>query len=108
MVARLALSALLFLTLMVLHCSDRSAEVTVRWEDPATDKVGYKVERRDGDDGSFQEIAKTPPDVTSVTDNVVLGKLYCYRVGAVQQSGEVAYLDETCRRADPVGDGWTQ
>jgi fibronectin type 3 domain-containing protein len=108
MAARVAVSALLFMTLVVMHCTDQSAEMTVRWQDPATEKVGYRIERQEGEKGEFREIATTPPDVTSFTDSdVVTGRLYCYRVGAVQTTGEVAYLDKTCRTADQADDEWT-
>ena len=102
MAGRIALSVMLFLTLVVLHCSDRSSEMTVRWVGQSADTVGYKVERHEGEDGAFREIGTTPPEVTSFTDDgVVSGKMYCYRIGAVQPSGEIAYLEQTCRRTDP-------
>jgi hypothetical protein len=40
---------------------------------------------------------------------VGLGKKYRYRVDAIQQSGEIAYLNKTCRCLEPAaaGEEWT-
>ena len=70
-------------------------QVTLRWEDHSSNEQGFKVERKDGPDGRYREIATVGRDITTYTDKGrVPGETYYYRIRAFNQIGHSAYTDE--------------
>jgi len=56
---------------------------------------GFKIERRTGSGGRFEEIGTVPPDTTTFTDNTVSGsQTYTYRVRSYNVMGNSAYSNE--------------
>ena len=64
--------------------------VTLTWTDNSNDETGFNVWRRDGTEGSWDNVttSATSADATSATDNVTEAKIYSYRVSAINSYGE--------------------
>lgn len=57
--------------------------VDLSWIDNSPNESGFKVERKDGTNGTFRLIGYTPANATTFTDpNVIAGTIYYYRVTA--------------------------
>ena len=71
--------------------ADNATQVTLRWTDPATNEIGYIVERKVGAAGTFVLLTSPPlpPSSVAYTDTVglVAGTTYYYRVGAIGSTG---------------------
>jgi hypothetical protein len=58
------------------------------------------VERKDGPEGNYREIATVGPNITTYTDKgLVPGKTYFYRIRAFSQTGYSEYTNETSYEA---------
>src|SRR5712692_3929373 len=74
-----------------------AAQLTLTWIDASTGELGFAVERSTGTTGSFTEVARTGPDVTTYTDPTVDAETsYCYRVRAFSAVEYSAYSDVAC------------
>jgi len=63
-------------------------------------EVALTIERKDGNNGSFREIATLPAKASAFTDSgIVPGKVYYYRAGAVTADGTISYSPEMAARA---------
>lgn len=72
-----------------------STSVRLIWTDLWTDEEGYKIERKTGSDGSFEQVASTDQDScgyldTSLTD----GLQYVYRIRAIKRNWHSEYSNE--------------
>src|SRR5712692_4652763 len=74
-----------------------AAQLTLTWIDASTGELGFVVERSTGTTGSFAEVTRTGPGVTTYTDRTVAAEtLYCYRVRAFNAADYSAYSDVAC------------
>jgi hypothetical protein len=73
------------------------AQLTLQWTDNSDNENGFKIERKTGAGGTFQQIATTGPNATSFPDTVLAsGTTYCYRIRAFNTAGDSAYTNEAC------------
>jgi|GEM_PF-4918610 len=71
-----------------------STQVILSWADNSNNETGFKIERRTGI-GSYSQIATVGANVTSYSDNSVVGSTpYSYRVRATNATGDSAYSNE--------------
>jgi hypothetical protein len=78
------------------------AKLTVRWTDNSWDETAFLIERADGD-GSFVQIAATPPDSVSYDDDTAMaGMVYRYRVRAKNDAGYSPYSNVVTNAATIV------
>lgn len=81
----------------LLPCTALAAQLTLTWDDNASDETGFRVERRLEGASDFFWIAAVETNVVSYLDtNVELGKSYCYRVQAYNPGGVSEYSNEAC------------
>ncbi|HUP01371.1 MAG TPA: alpha/beta fold hydrolase [Gemmatimonadota bacterium] len=77
--------------------------IDLSWTDNASDEDGYRIERREGQTGSFVEIATVGPDITTYSDDGLTQQTeYCYRVIAFNTDGNSAYSNESCATTPSV------
>ncbi len=74
-------------------------QVTVTWQDTATNELGFQVERKGGSDGEFSLIGTAEANTTFYKDNAVTpNTVYIYRVRAFNLTGASSYSAETSVR----------
>ena len=74
------------------NSSPNKREVTLTWDDNATDEQFYHVERSASPDGGFVEVGTAAADATSYRDTTVAAKTpYYYRVRASNAGGYSGY-----------------
>jgi len=65
-----------------------SSETRLAWRDASTNETGFKIERKTGENGSWQEIATTQRNAEFYSDSgLTEGTTYFYRVLAVNDDG---------------------
>lgn len=70
--------------------------IDLSWIDAADNEDGFRIERRLGQAGSFQQIAALGPNVSSYADGALSGATeYCYRVIAFNPQGD-GVSNESC------------
>ena len=73
--------------------SDR--QVNLVWQDSSSNERGFKIERKQGVEGAYREIATVGHNVTTYTDtDVTKGATYYYRVRAYNVHGYSNYSKE--------------
>ena len=96
---------LIHLTLLVVIAWDyeaNAAQLFLSWADNSKDEEGFRIERKKGTQGKYEEIAIVAPNVTSYTDlSAQAGTKYCYRVRAFNAAGNSTYSQEICTTAAP-------
>jgi len=94
---RVAIAALLFLTIFTWHAEAIAGQLTESWVNNTGDAIGISVERSMGSTGMFTEIATTGATATAYTDLTVAdGTTYCYRVRAYNQTAYSSYSNTAC------------
>jgi fibronectin type 3 domain-containing protein len=74
--------------------------IQLAWEDQNPTKTVYRVERKEGPNGSYKPIAMLPPGSTGFTDpEAKEGVQYYYRIQAVTPDGQVLYSNEIPARS---------
>lgn len=71
----------------------RAAQVTLTWQDNSVNEAGFEIQRDSG--GGFATIATTARDATTYVDadgSLVAGTTYSYKVRAVNQTGQSAFI----------------
>jgi hypothetical protein len=77
--------------------STTSTRIDLSWSDHSGTESGFRLERKLGTSGAFQEIAIVGPNVTSFQNTGLLGNTqYCYRVRAFAAGENSAYSNECC------------
>jgi subtilisin family serine protease len=74
-----------------------STHIDLTWSDnsdPAFNEDGFRVERRKGTSGNYQEVAAVGQDVTTYSDPVSEEGAYYYRVRAYNSFGASSYSNE--------------
>ena len=107
------LLVLLFLTLLTplvswgqgqppttLLANGDAGPVTLTWQDNASDELGFRIERKDGD-AAWREIATVGKDVVTFTDKVFDQNTFCYRVYAFN-SVLSDFSNESCITKPPT------
>ena len=93
--------ALQFLTVVLSVCGvyqlALGAQLTLSWNDNSTNEGGFRIERRIGTSGTYQQLANVAANTTTYTDlNLASGATYCYRVLAFNSAGNSPYSNEDC------------
>jgi len=98
------LVALIVLLVAIAYAGySHAAQLTITWTDNSDNEFGFKIERRQGATGTFNQIATVGPDITSYTDFSLTDETtYCYRVRAFNGSGDSDYTNEDCAIAAVV------
>lgn len=79
-----------------------NSEIDISWTDNSTDEDGFKIERRLGQTGTWNEIAQTGPNVTSFNNTGLPASTeYCYRVRAFNAGGNSGYSNIDCATTNP-------
>ena len=78
------------------ECAVSGSEVRLTWEDTVKES-GYKIERRKGREGAYEQIATVGENTTTFADGgLEAGVTYYYRIRAYNSAGHSAYTDEIC------------
>ena len=71
------------------------SSIAISWSDNSDNEDNFSIERKTGAAGTFSEIQKVNPNVTTYTDNFLSeGTSYFYRVRALRSGGDSAYSNE--------------
>ncbi len=93
---------LIFLVVIAWRCDASAAQLSLTWDDNSKDEEGFRIERKKGEQGRFEEIASVGPNVASYTDaSASVGTTYCYRVRAFNSVGNSEYTEEFCAIIEP-------
>lgn len=93
---------LMLLVVVAWHYEANAAELSLSWADNSKDEEGFRIERKKGSQGKYEEIVIVAPNVTSYTDlSAQAGTRYCYRVRAFNAAGNSTYSQEICGTAAP-------
>ncbi len=69
-------------------------QVDLTWTDNSGDETGFRIERKEGAAGTYQQIDIVGVDVENYTDTTTGGVTYYYRVRAYNASGDSAPSNE--------------
>lgn len=73
-----------------------TAQLSLSWDDNATNETGFKIERKDGT-GSYAPYIDVGANVKTYTDTkVTSGVRYCYRVSAYNANTTSPYSNDAC------------
>jgi Divergent InlB B-repeat domain/Fibronectin type III domain len=71
--------------------------LTLTWTDASNNEDGFRIERRTGTSGTYQQLASVAANTVSYTDqNLTNATTYCYRVLAYNSGGNSPYSNENC------------
>lgn len=92
---------LLLITLVAIPLGTVSlasaAKLTLTWVDTSNSENGFRIERRIGTSGSYQQYAEVAANAVTYTDvNLSSATTYCYRITAFNSVGSSGYSDENC------------
>ena len=74
-----------------------AAKLTLTWVDTSNSENGFRIERRMGTSGSYQQYAEVAANAVTYTDaNVSSATTYCYRVASFNSVGTSGYSNENC------------
>jgi hypothetical protein len=72
-----------------------SNQIRLSWKENIPDEQGFAIERRDQENGTFQEISRTSADSTAFTDSRLSSKtMYTYRVRAFRDQIFSIYTED--------------
>lgn len=78
-----------------------ASSLTLAWTDNADNELEFVIERATGE-GEFEELARTPADVTAYEDSTPQpGVTYRYRVKATNEAGDSAYSETVTAAVSP-------
>lgn len=79
-------------------------EISLRWTDSSNNEIGFKLERKTGPNGAYDQIALVPANTRNYTDsNLISDKTYSYRILAYNGSGPSGYSNEVSIYLSPTG-----
>ncbi len=74
-----------------------AAQLTLAWGDASTNEDGFKIERKTGTAGTYQQLATVAANITGYVDGTVTaGTTYCYRVLSYNSAADSLYSNEAC------------
>ena len=74
-----------------------AVQTTLTWNQNSTNEDGFRIERRIGTSGTYQQLANVAANITTYTNlNLSNSTTYCYRVLAFNSAGNSAYSNENC------------
>jgi hypothetical protein len=80
-----------------------AGQLELAWIDNSNNEDGFKIERKTGTTGAYDQLAAVGTNVRAYIDtNLVDGAIYCYRVAAFNGVGSSAYTLEACAAASPT------
>jgi len=95
--SRLSLLTLLLLATMIWCGEAAAAGLKLTWADNSINEDGFKIERKEGQAGTFAQITTAGANVSSYTDSgLTEGTTYCYRLRAFNAAGDSVYSNEDC------------
>lgn len=99
------LSTLIVLSLAAAS-SANAAKLNLKWTDTSATEDGFRIERRIGASGGYQQLAEVAANVVTYTDlNLSSATTYCYRITAFNAGGSSGYSNENC--ATTLADTYT-
>lgn len=79
-------------------------EISLRWTDSSNNEIGFKLERKTGPNGAYDQIAVVPANTRNYTDSdLISDKTYSYRMRAYNGSGHSGYSNEVSIYLSPTG-----
>ncbi|TGE07901.1 reprolysin-like metallopeptidase [Hymenobacter fodinae] len=81
--------------------ANNRASIDLLWLDASANETGFEVERT-ADNGTFTRIATLPANSTFYTDQVSTNSRYCYRVRAINSTGNSGYSNESCQTVSTI------
>ena len=73
--------------------AETHSKIELSWRDNATDELGYKIERREEGEDTFEQVARTGVDSTGYTDGGLdSNKTYAYRIRAYNEASDSDYV----------------
>ena len=67
-------------------------QINLSWQDNSINETGFKIERKTGSDGTYNEIDSTNIDTTSYNDTGLnSGTTYYYKIRAYNNAGNSSY-----------------
>ncbi len=83
------LGFLISLLLAVSYGGASAGQLTLTWNDNSNNEDGFKIERKEGQTGTFAEIAWVGANVSSYSDSGLADRTtYCYKVRAYKGAGD--------------------
>ena len=74
-----------------------AGQLSLTWTDNSNNEDSFKIERKLGQAGTFNQVATVGTNVISYTDSGLTdGTNYCYRLRAFNAAGDSAYSNEDC------------
>ncbi|SNC67909.1 Por secretion system C-terminal sorting domain-containing protein [Hymenobacter gelipurpurascens] len=80
---------------------NNAANIDLIWLDGSTTETGFEVERS-ANGGTFDRIATVGPNISFYTDRVSANSQYCYRVRAINSSGNSDYSNVSCQTVSTI------
>jgi transcriptional regulator CtsR len=72
-----------------------SSQINLSWTDNSGNETGFKIERKTGSGGTYQQVATAGANITAYSDTgLTAGTTYYYRVRAYNANGDSAYSNE--------------
>jgi subtilisin-like proprotein convertase family protein len=85
------------LTVVASGVTNNVAGVTAIWVDNSATETAFQVERSGANNTNYQLVATVPANTTFYTDQISgANGQYCYRVRAINASGNSSYSNESC------------
>ena len=82
-----------------------ASQLTLNWTDNSDNEDGFKIERKQGQTGTFTQISTVGAGTSSYTDsNLATETTYCYQVRAFNGAGDSAYSNEDCSTTPAIVD----
>lgn len=70
-------------------------EIELNWQDSSGSETGFKVERKEGELGKWQQIAQLNPNIVKYTDKRLNNtKIYYYRIQVFDAANSTSYSNE--------------
>jgi hypothetical protein len=74
---------------------ESSSRIDLLWTDNSNNEIGFKIERKEGAEGIYSQIAIVGPDIAAYSDmGLMPGTIYCYRIRTYNEAGDSNYSNE--------------
>jgi subtilisin-like proprotein convertase family protein len=89
------------LTTLAPVINANKANIDLIWLDVSANETAFEIERS-ADNGAFARIATLAANTTFYTDQVTTNSRYCYRVRAINSTGNSGYSNESCQTVSTI------